>query len=198
MKRITAALFGGAIGLAFIVACSSSDDAKTGKVIAGACSEIANRCHPWDSKSTLAHDCHETGHDAKDDTKCSSIYDACLAECPETDAALPFQIVDGQVVNDDAGSDGGDAAAVDAGPDLCTPYCDCVVATCSTNPKYPYGDAGASDQKATCIATCKANLSTEQVTCWTKHCGVAKDLSEADRGHECFHSIGLEGLDECD
>lgn len=196
MKRITAALFGSAIGLAFVVACSSSDD--TTKSIAGACGTIANRCHPFDGKSDLAHECHETGHDANDNSKCSAIYDKCLAECPETDAALPFEIVDGQAIFDSGSADGEAGSTADAGPDLCTPYCECLVPTCGKNDAYPYGDAGADDQKATCIATCKSKLSTEQVTCWTDHCGEAKDLSEADRSHECRHAIGVEGLEECD
>jgi hypothetical protein len=55
------------------------------------CQKIIDACHEYDIGEGEVHDCHEVGHDAKDDTSCS----AKLADCTRICAA--------------AGADAGDA-----------------------------------------------------------------------------------------
>ena len=108
-------------------------------------------------------------------------------------------LVDGEVVNppglDGATSDASSDAPVDAAPDPCVPYCECLQATCSTQSDYIYTGA---DPVGTCVATCKANFTADEKDCWSKFCAHAKTLSEANRGHECDHSMGKLNLDECE
>jgi hypothetical protein len=188
VKKRLAFGVGALFAFGVIVACSSSDDkAAPAQDYTGTCSTLASQCHPYASKSAFANECHELGH-AGDDSKCGPKFQQCQAECPITDASddLPFHIVDGQVVNKDAGGDAqGDA---DAGPDDCVPYCACIKAACTT--KYPYPDDG------TCLATCHT-FGADDLECWGKFCEKAKTLSEEAKGHTCDHALGKEGSDEC-
>lgn len=80
-SRRLSALFVAA--LAAFAACSedSSDDAAKGDP--ADCPLIANRCHPYDDGSNLAHECHEVGHEASSAARCTEMKAECLAACPE-------------------------------------------------------------------------------------------------------------------
>lgn len=193
MKRRVAVVLGALLGLGVVVACSSSDDATPAQDFTGSCAALASRCHPYDGKSALGHECHELGH-AGDDSKCGPRRAECEAECPPVDGGghLPFEIVDGEVV--DPPADGGadataEAAAVDT---VCNAYCDCLAPTCKSQPDYPYADVEQ------CRATCATKFTAEQKECWPKFCERAKNLSEANRQHECQHAMGFLELAECD
>ncbi|MBX3232400.1 MAG: hypothetical protein KIT84_22510 [Labilithrix sp.] len=179
MKR--AAIVGIGLALALVVACSSSgSDAPPNH--AGSCAILASQCHPYDGKSQLGTECHELGHDG-DDAKCGPRLAECQAECPEIEGGgLPFEIVDGAVVDKDAGSE--TDAGPDAGPDECETYCTCLEQFCSAK----YTELYAS---ASCAATCRSSFSQDDRACFFEACTKAKDLAEENRKHECDHASGV-------
>ena len=79
------ALLTGLAASAF-VACSSDDEPKGDpKGDPADCRLIANRCHPYDDGSNLAHECHEVGHEGASPAKCSEMRARCEAACPPVD-----------------------------------------------------------------------------------------------------------------
>lgn len=58
-----------------------------------ACNAILEACHQFDIGEGPIHNCHETGHDAKSDSDCTPVKEACLQLCAAAKA--------------DAGSDAG-------------------------------------------------------------------------------------------
>lgn len=49
---------------------------------ASACAEIARACHPHESHSSLASECHHLGHKAASEEACEARKQECLAACP--------------------------------------------------------------------------------------------------------------------
>lgn len=199
MKKRFAAVAGAMFAFGVIVACSSSDDATAPPSNEGSCAKLASQCHPYAQKSALANECHELGH-AGDDSKCGPRLAECQAECPLTDAGesdLPFEIgPDGEVIDkrhdaaaNDANTDGSDGAPQIS--QACVDYCACLEPTCGFQ---------KADYKYTSIGQCQEACMTfeaDELDCWSKFCNHAKTLSEANRQHECQHSIGVLGLFEC-
>jgi len=188
MKR--GAVLAGGIGgvIALVVACS--DDPDPAPNYSGSCAILASQCHPYDGKTQIGHDCHELGH-AGDDSKCGPRLAECQSGCPEIEGgSLPFHIVDGAVVDEPTNDAAADGPTADSGPDECTAYCACLEDTC----KAKYDSIYAT---GSCVATCKT-FTTENRTCWQKFCGRAKNLSEANRAHECDHASGVLADAECD
>lgn len=194
MKRASAVLVGAALGFGALVACSSSND-DAPPSYAGSCATLASQCHPYAQKSALGNECHELGH-AGDDSKCGPRLAQCQAECPPTDGGghLPFEIVDGQVVNRSDANDAEDANSTDSASavdGICNDYCDCLTPTCGSQSGYPYATIEQ------CRATCASKLTADEKACWPKFCDRARALSEANRQHECQHAMGFLDLDEC-
>jgi hypothetical protein len=81
--RSSAVLFG--LAIAAFVACSDDSPPEEAKGDPADCRLIANRCHSYAPESDLAHECHETGHDAADPARCTELKKSCLDECPERD-----------------------------------------------------------------------------------------------------------------
>jgi len=176
-------LAGGVLLAALLApACSSSSSGATPEDPAGSCSAIAKACHSYDDKSALGHECHELGH-AGDDSKCIGRKAECLAGCPTVDGGDHHQT--------DAGTDAAtaDAADADAGPSLCTLYCQCLAGACGAQTGYPYAD------QAACEAGCAA-LDAPSKECFPKWC--AKAEASSSKGHLCEHAWGGHGTDECD
>ena len=71
--------------LSAFVACSPDDDTDDPDGDPADCKLIANRCHPYDDGSNLAHDCHEVGHEGESPKKCTEMKAQCLAFCPPSD-----------------------------------------------------------------------------------------------------------------
>lgn len=164
-----------AFAFALFLACSSSSSVPKTDDFTGSCSLLASRCHPI--KTALGKECHALGHDG-DDAKCGPRRSACLAECPETvdtDASTPAD--SGGEEPKDAGGD----AAPDAASTPCATYCACMVATCASEPNYPF--AG----EAACLAAC-AGFTADDRSCYTGHCEDAK--TAADKEHDCEHASG--------
>jgi len=167
--------------LAVVVACGSSSSTEAPVEVTGACRAIASACHRYDEGAGVAHECHELGHDANDDAVCAKRRDACLAACPPLASSGAR----------DAGTprDPRDASEGDAGADPCVAYCECLGTTCAALPGYPF--ATPSD----CMGACRA-LDAERSACFPKFCALArKGVSAA---HNCEHSWGKFGLDECE
>lgn len=195
MKRVLG--LGVLVAFGIVVACSSSDDDAPPNY-SGSCATLASQCHPYSEKSALGKECHELGH-AGDDSKCGPRLAQCQAECPPIDGGghLPFEIVDGQVVNlpDASTADGNTDATTDSAPQVdkvCNDYCNCLTPTCGSQTGYPYANIEQ------CRATCTSKFTADEKTCWPKFCDRAKALSEANRQHECQHAMGFLDLDECD
>jgi len=77
------------------------------------CKLIANRCHRYDEGSGLAHDCHDTGHDAVSPLRCTQMKPSCLAACPESDGGPGGASGSGGA----SGTGGADGAAGTNAPD---------------------------------------------------------------------------------
>ncbi|MBX3213025.1 MAG: hypothetical protein KF850_13390 [Labilithrix sp.] len=152
------------VSIALAIACSSSSTPSSPDY-AGACQELASRCHGVGTP--LGDECHDLGHDG-DDAKCGPRRAECLAACPKNDAE------DAGHVADDAGSDD---AGRDAPADRCSDYCACMLSTC----------ASKFANEAACLATCGA-FSDEDFTCYSTHCEDAKTAS--DPAHDCEHASG--------
>ncbi|HEX6276905.1 MAG TPA: hypothetical protein VFZ53_27885, partial [Polyangiaceae bacterium] len=67
---------------AFVACDSDGDDTDDPEGDPADCRVIANRCHPYDSESELAAECHEVGHDGASPAKCTEMRARCLDECP--------------------------------------------------------------------------------------------------------------------
>jgi hypothetical protein len=166
------------------LACSEDDPPDP----TGSCGELASRCHPYDKRTAIGHECHELGH-AGDDKACAPRRAECLAACPD----LPDIDANTSHPTDDGGSStdapaSSDAPAVDAG-DICTPYCECLLPTCSSQTGFPFASVDA------CKTQC-ATLGTAEKVCWPKWCEKAKTLT--NKTHTCEHAWGKLGLDECE
>jgi hypothetical protein len=137
-------------------ACSSSTPSADPT---GSCREIARACHPHDTGSGIAHECHELGHDGND-ALCAPRRDECLAACPPREAGSD---AGAETPEEDAATD----APGDVEQDPCPAHCACMVETCSSQPGYPCAD------ESQCLAACAAHTS-EQKECWPKFCARAK------------------------
>lgn len=159
-----------AIACAVLFACSSTDDKPAASNSAGSCDLLATRCH--DSQTDLGVECHELGH-AGDDSACGPRKDECLAECPEG--------LGEDEPKADSGTDAGSDAGGDAGPTACEAYCSCMLATCASEPGYPF------DDEADCLSDCE-DFSEEELDCYATSCESAKE--QEDKAHECEHANG--------
>lgn len=186
MRRLVISLAASALAAALVLACSSKDEA-TAPAPTGSCKALSSACHRYDKGGEgVAHDCHELGHDAKDDAVCYARKAECLAACPPieagaaTDASAP-------TTTGDAAAEGDAEAAAPVDP--CASYCACLGTTCSALPGYPHASPDA------CLAACAA-FTADQKACWPKFCEEAK--AGVSTTHNCEHAWGKLGLDECE
>jgi hypothetical protein len=111
-----------AVGFGFALwafaACTSDDDGSNQPAGDPAdCRLIANRCHPYDDGSNLAHECHEVGHDGVSPAECTRLRASCLDACPERepDAGSGGSAGSAQGGSSGATSSGGTAGSGTAG-----------------------------------------------------------------------------------
>ena len=76
----------------------------TAAVVHPVCDELAEKCHPYDTGSGAAHDCHEFAETpSSTDSQCEAMFETCDMVCRAAD---------------DGGTDAGtDAGETDAGTD---------------------------------------------------------------------------------
>lgn len=185
-SAVTLSLVAAPLVVALIIACSD-DDAAPAVDTTDACAELASRCHPYDKASALGHECHELGH-AGDDNACAPRKAECLAACPPTEAGASHGIDFDASPDSAVVPEGSTEAGPDSG-DMCTPWCECLTETCSTQNGYPFTST------ADCVTKCPI-LSADEKACLPKWCEQAKTL--ANKTHTCEHAWGMYGTDECE
>lgn len=68
-----------------ILACGD-DDGHDHAANRPTCDQIGELCHPFDTGSGAAHDCHENAHDTFTEAQCQEALPACQLACSAVDA----------------------------------------------------------------------------------------------------------------